>query len=862
MTKERHTCHIVFQTHWDREWYFPFEVFRRRLVQVMKRIVTGIEKGEIKQFVLDGQMAALEDYLEVCEPEIEERVRRFINEEKIIIGPWYVLADEFLVSGESLIRNLELGLKLTNQFGRSQMVGYLPDTFGHISQMPQLLQGFDIDNSVLWRGMKSEKSELYWQAPNGSKVFTVFLPEGYYQPVLDSEEAQSAMASYVDKVKPYATTSQLLLTNGGDHLMPQYGNKSTQISELNVDGVQFIESTYEQFISDLKKEIDEDIPVHVGEMRSNEHIYILPNVLSTRTYLKEQNQRIEDELTGYTEPLLALCALGTGEVPKRYLEDTWKLLIKNHPHDSICGCSVDEVHREMETRTMKLEQRVKSLQDEALAIADVVDPSLTGTGCRKPFSDDSTFTVFHPHPKPFSGWVKGTIWLEKGKEADFELKDRLGHRYDVTIVDVYDGEYFASPLDGFPEFREATFVEFAFYAELPATSLMTFEVVQGKGQPMAKHSGTVIENEALQIELKEDGTLTLVDKEVGKTYRGLQQFYSSLDAGDEYNYSPPVDDVVSMAVVASEPVVTKNDKLSILNYELELQLPSGLNHERTGPSATFVKTTVNVEMKLVAGQKEVETKITVNNQAKDQRLRMKFPLGAIIEQTYSDTAFDIVKRPAVKTEQFDAPKQKEVPLVVEPTLSFVRAEQQGAGLVFYHRGLQEYQIVGGTSEDSLDVTVLRSVGWLSRDDLRTRGGGAGPHLETPEGQCIGTYTYEFALSPAHLDDTNATVATRAHLFRVPPRVYRGDVQTTCMERLVEINNETLQWSSLLPCSEGVQLRLWNPSEETEILTFNSSRSISGVRKVKLNGEELPSELKIEPKEIATFIIEFEEGGGK
>jgi mannosylglycerate hydrolase len=858
MTKKRYTCHIVFQTHWDREWYFPFEVFRHRLVQVMKRIVTGLEKGEIKQFVLDGQMAALEDYLEVCEPSMAERVKKLITDEKIVIGPWYVLADEFLVSGESLVRNLEIGLKQTKRFGKSQMVGYLPDTFGHVSQMPQLLQGFDIDNAVLWRGLKSEQSELYWQAPNGSKVFTVFLPEGYYQPVLDSDNPNEAIASYVEKVKPYATTTQLLLTNGGDHLMPRYGDKTGQINEFNVDGVDFIESTYEQFIYELQTRATSDLPTHYGEMRSNEHAYILPNVLSTRTYLKEQNQRIEDELTGYTEPLLALCTLGHEDYPERYLEETWKLLIKNHPHDSICGCSVDEVHREMETRTMKLGQRVEALQTEALTAALVVDPSISGEGAWKPFTDDSTFTVFNPHPRSFTGWVKGTIWLEKGKETSFILKDVNGKLYAPTIINVSESRYFESPLDGFPEFRDATYVELAFYVEdLPATSLISFEVVSGDALLLQKQKTNTIENEFLAIELIRDGTLTVTSKLTGKTVSGLQQFYSSLDAGDEYNYSPPLNDVVTYATLVDEPVVVKSERVEQLSYQLELELPSGLNEKRTGAAATFVKIRIDITITLFAGEHQAEGKLNVTNKAKDQRLRLKYPLGTVVEQTFSDSAFDIIERPAVKNEQFDAAKQKEVAVVVEPTLSFIRASD----FSFFHRGLQEYQVVGGVEQDTLEVTVLRSVGWLSRDDLRTRGGGAGPHLATPEGQCIGTYTFEFAIGYVASEDTNAKLASRAQKFRLPPRIYRGKNESTDYQRIIEIDNELLQWSAMYRSGNGILLRLWNPAVDCQEFNLTSSRDIVSITKVKLSGEAIACDdtFSLAAKEIATYLIEFQEG---
>ncbi|MBN8193839.1 hypothetical protein JI667_16945 [Bacillus sp. NTK074B] len=842
------TCHIVFQTHWDREWYFPFEVFRHRLILVMDRIVSGLEKGELEQFVLDGQMAALEDYFEVCEERMKEKVLHFIEEKKIIIGPWYVLADEFLVSGESLIRNMEMGLKIASQYGEPQKVGYLPDTFGHVSQMPQLLQGFGIDNAILWRGIKPETSEFHWEAPNGSRVFTAFLPEGYYQPLLNEDNPEEQLKSYVEKVTPYATTSQLLLTNGGDHLMPKHGNLMKQIHELQGEA-EFVSSTYEAFLKSVQAEIPADLPVFVGEMRSNEHIYVLPNVLSARSYLKVQNQEMEDELTGYTEPLATLA--GEEKYPYRYLEESWKLLLLNHPHDSICGCSIDEVHKEMETRTMMLRQRLGAIQKGSLTHLGVQDPMFSGTGFRKPFEDNSVFTVFNPHPRPFTGWVSGEIWLEE--ERLFRLQDENGKLHTPVIRNKRKGRHFDSPLDAFPDFKEGTFYELDFYVEdLPATSLAAFAVVEGSYEEIRESQDSVMENEYYSIELDGDGTLSLLEKETGKRHEGLQRIYSTLDAGDEYNYSPPVNDVKTVAELAGTGKVRKGSGVQELSYGLKLVTPSGLNSDRTGPSEETVITTVEITLTVKEKDRKIDVSYVIDNRSKDQRLRVQYPLGASVDYTYSDTAFDVVKREAKKDEAFDAAKQKEVPVVVEPSLSLVRAD---SGFSFYHRGLQEYQVTGMEEEDSLDVTLIRSVGWLSRDDLRTRGGGAGPNMETPDAQCIGTYTFRTAFE-FHPHKSISHMATEAHLFRVPPRIYPGEAKG--IGSLVEIDNEDVQWSSLRRVEDGVELRVWNPTDQDQVFSL-ISRGKSVERVDFLHRPVRVDEERLKPKEIATYLIK---GGNK
>src|SRR5260370_28300394 len=89
--------------------------------------------------MLDGQTIVLDDYLEV-RPEQEERLKQYTRSGRIQVGPWYLQPDEFLVSGESLVRNLQFGLQRASEFGETMRVGYVPDTFGHIAQLPQILQ--------------------------------------------------------------------------------------------------------------------------------------------------------------------------------------------------------------------------------------------------------------------------------------------------------------------------------------------------------------------------------------------------------------------------------------------------------------------------------------------------------------------------------------------------------------------------------------------------------------------------------------------------------------------------------------------------------------------------------------------------
>src|SRR5579864_3620014 len=225
---------LVPHTHWDREWYQTFQQFRMRLVHVVNSLLDLLDSDpKFTHFMLDGQTIVLDDYLEV-QPEQEERLKRHIRAGRILVGPWYLQPDEFLVSGESLIRNLQIGLQRAAEFGEPMRIGYVPDCFGHIAQLPQILQGFGIESAVFWRGVGAEarKSEFYWTAPDGSSVLVLHLadPGGYSNArVMPLSPAEFATRTELlaSQILPKATTSTLLFMNGSDHLEPQNGLPAT-----------------------------------------------------------------------------------------------------------------------------------------------------------------------------------------------------------------------------------------------------------------------------------------------------------------------------------------------------------------------------------------------------------------------------------------------------------------------------------------------------------------------------------------------------------------------------------------------------------------------------------------------------------
>jgi alpha-mannosidase len=342
---------VVPHTHWDREWYQPFDAFRERLVPMMDAVVELGESG-FPHFHLDGQTAMVDDYLDV-RPEREAAIRRLAGEGRLSLGPWFTQMDEFLTSGESHIRNLERGLSRARELGSALEVGYMPDQFGHIGQMPQILAMQGIDRAVVWRGVPAviDCTSFRWEAPDGSSVSTEYLAFSYangeaFRQLAVPAELAAAIRASVDRARSFLPTERMLVMMGSDHAgpdatLPERLNAATAILP-EIDG------RVGGLDAHLGGPTPDDVPVWRGELRSSARAHLLPNVYSARTPQKRERGRVETLVERYAEPL---AALAPGAVwPAERLDRVWALLLWNGAHDSACGCSHDGVGRDVDAR--------------------------------------------------------------------------------------------------------------------------------------------------------------------------------------------------------------------------------------------------------------------------------------------------------------------------------------------------------------------------------------------------------------------------------------------------------------------------------------------------------------------------------
>ena len=352
LNKKKKEVIAYLHTHWDREWYREFEVFRLRLLKVFDNVLDMLEENRIPSFYFDGQVSALLDYLEI-RPEREEQIRRLIYEKKLFIGPFYCLVDEFLTDGICFRKNLEIGVKIAKEFGCNDYIAYLADTFGHSKNIPDILKEFEIDKAIVWRGCGDLPSEFKFCGIN-----TVNLVRGYFMDIFSSDKSIEDKAEFLKKnldMIAEKSGKTLLLPIGADHLgIPE--DIAEQIEEVNLyleDYEIRLGSPFEYFDSVKFKK------AHNDELRDNSKTFILPGTYSSRMKLKQLNTECS-----YKLDIADKLQYNFGSCYDNVIEYAYKLLLQNQAHDSICGCSTDDVHEENITRYKKILQIADTIIEE------------------------------------------------------------------------------------------------------------------------------------------------------------------------------------------------------------------------------------------------------------------------------------------------------------------------------------------------------------------------------------------------------------------------------------------------------------------------------------------------------------------
>lgn len=351
------TVHVIPHTHWDFEWYFTHPESSVQLVYHMDDLFQALESGQLNQYILDGQMSIVEDYLELV-PENRARLERLVQNGHLKTGPWYTQCDQLIVSGESIVRNLLLGIQAAKSLGKCWMMGYAPDAFGQSIDMPKIYAGFGIQHSVFWRGLSRDACpwrEFNWRSEDGSEISCYQIRNGYY--LAEPQIAGMDPDEIVAMVSPDSRSSHVPFPFGADQIKVDADLKS-HIEHYNQHthaGHHFIESSYEALFEGIQAQVREPFVVE-GEMIDAQFSKIHRSIYSTRYDHKQLNDQAEIRLTHVLEPLMVLVDhLGIDYKPS-LVNSIWKQLLRCHAHDSAGGCNSDRTNQQILQRLVQADQ--------------------------------------------------------------------------------------------------------------------------------------------------------------------------------------------------------------------------------------------------------------------------------------------------------------------------------------------------------------------------------------------------------------------------------------------------------------------------------------------------------------------------
>lgn len=878
--------HIVPHTHWDREWYKPFEVFRARLVQCIDEVIAILDRDpSFTSFMLDGQASVIDDYLEM-RPERAADLKRLISSGRLGTGPWYTLPDEFLVSGEALVRNLMMGSARARAFGHSMQVGYVPDSFGHSASMPAIFRGFGLTHAVAWRGFGGEPgqdtSEWMWRSPDGSMVLLHHLhKDGYSAATFDGlspREAAARFATLRARIDARATTPHRLLLSGGDHHFPDAALPRIVRALRGTTGADIRLSTLEKFFDGIDA-ASPALNIIDGELHFGyRYAFVVSSgVYSSRVTLKQSNWRVQRLFERYAEPLQAIAGMGGTGTDHALLQHGWKMLLQNHAHDSICGCSVDAVHDEMATRFAKTEQVGRVLVQNAL---DRILPARVRAS-----KDDRQIIVFNPSPTTRSDIAACAVEshlqdIVVGLNPDvrpaprskaprgFAVSDSRGRSVRHQIIARREAYGLAESRLDYSRQSIVDRTELLIDARaLPGLSITPFSLERTASAPrfasQLRVRGTTMENAFVAVRVRSNGSLTLRDKHTGLSYDGLLIYEDGADVGDEYSYSPPKNDrvITSNDGRATARVSERGPLRAAIDTEITLNIPVEAASDRTRRARAVRPMRISTKIVLYEHSPLVHFEATLHNGCRDHRLRVLFRTAVRSTASHADMHYTVVPREHADhtTEHFPI----ERPSPVHAMHRFVTIHDATRAMTLFSDGLPEYE--WRPTDATLALTLLRCVGRLSGSDLATRpGGDAGWKNDTPGAQCPGDHRFRFAVL-AHAPAAWAQIQLQAEQYHTPLLAQARKDRTRGTAGVCSVDNPCIALSAFMPGvkNDGTTVvRLYNVTGVAAACVVRVGTDVQRAWRARMDetrGPRLPKEgrsipLEFRPHEIITLLL--------
>lgn len=863
------TFHIISHTHWDREWYRTFEAYRSDLIDLIDDLLKVLKYNRNFIFHLDGYTLLIEDYLEI-KPSKRELIKKYIKSGNILTGPWYVLSDEFLTSGEATVRNLIYGTNFAKQLGNVMNVGYMPDQFGHIAQMPQILKGFGIDSAVVGRGIQDNYAEHSWYALNGEMVLTISLTHWYNNAQRlpeDPEDLNKYLKNIYKKQGKTTLSKHLLLMNGCDHLYVQSNLPKILKRRSNNDIWNLKQSKLTKAINEIQKKIKPDkLPVRKGELRDDNNKFILASTLSSRVYLKLANYFLQTKLEKVIEPLAALLYLSKKNTyPYDEIKYAWKLLLQNHPHDSICGCSIDEVHKEMEIRFDKVKQLLEKLESKLLLSLQKNPYTTNHLAQKKDFLQlinltneyrDEIFEVELEFPLGVPANYKGQEKSSEPKITKNEIKsikiyDPTGQKEaDFEVLTSYKVYKMVSTRHDVPALQIYQVIKLLLKGQINPYSISALRIKTNQDKKnvnlisktiLSKYpllpekelrSPPEFENDFYYLKVNKNGTINILLREKNYTFKSLHFYTLENDNGDLYRFIPSKKPKTTFLTNPHKWKIKIIEENKFRKIFLLVTNQEGLK--------------IETKMTCYRNTPRIDFKSKINNKNKNKRLRLHFPSMLGVKHIVSDTQFGIIERKR-------PPNSWKDPAYVQPLHNWISHNNGTIGLGFFGKGIAEYELY--ENGNGFAITLIRSIGKLSIVRSHSL-------IETPEGQCIRDIEFSYAVFPHTGPYWKTNIQSEQIKHQIPILVNQSDLEYNVNE-FIKLNGNVQV--SILKRSEKNEkvyiLRIFNPSSKLqEHCSLYIKPKIKYIKLLKLNEEEYKLlkiskrklNFKIKPFEIVTF----------
>ena len=865
--------HLIPHTHWDREWFLPRAVFHARLIGMFDDLIERLQADPtFRTFLLDGQTVLVEDYLR-ARPERENDIKALVKTGRLQVGPWYVLADELIPSGESLIRNLLSGAADAERLGgggRSDVL-YSPDAFGHPGALPTLAREFGMKFGVVWRGVGGEagqdKDFFRWRGTDGREILLWHLPPDGYEVGAALPGAGARLPDIWTRVRATlvqrAAGKHIPLFVGADHHAPHptLARLRDLLSDLEPASA-FRVSRLDEFF-----QAAESTPAQAlaGELRwSYGYTWTLQGTHGTRAPLKRHHGQVELWLERLAEPLAALARLaGSGRDRRPVLDTAWRTLVRTQFHDTIAGCTADAVTAAAQHRLAEVAAYAAELTRGALQELAGYDPDLSRERAE---GTEPALVLWNPTARARGGVTVADVTMFRrdvlvGPAGDgevrttrqgpgyrpFALYDREGRALPVQVLARRVAQERRDATRHYPDQDEVDHVRIAFRApSVPGLGVVALKA--GPPVPLPRGEdvrvrGRALENRFVAVAFEPNGAITITDRRRNERYAELLRLEDAGDAGDAYSYCPPARDRVkpsrgpiSVRRLAAGPLVAA--------LEARWEVTRGI-------AARMV-------VQLYADSPIVRATLDIDNRKSYHRLRARLATGLAGGgvPAIAGAAFGAVARSAVTVDPRAYPR--ETPVRTAPAHRFVAAARGGRGLAVLAPAFFEYEWTG---KGDLLVTLLRAIGDLSRGDLPTRPGHAGWPTAIPGAQCIGTTRIELALVPVSTADVergDVVPQMWEDAFLPLHGLWLRDASTlTPAPVTVTLEGTGLVFSSLKPALIGspLVLRCYNATGRKAAGAWRFSNGVKTAHRVRADEREAVALVLEQRGNVLRFVAE-------